>query len=63
MEMFSEWHIKHTWENAGEKYKRFVSPAHVWLDNLWDLADLTQQLYLDLPDKYAHFRQLAAPSQ
>jgi hypothetical protein len=61
MEMFSEWHIKQTWENAGEKYKQITS-AHVWLDNLWDLADLTQQLYLDLPDKYARFRQLAAPS-
>lgn len=57
MEMFSEWHIKQTWENAGEKYKQFVSRAYVQLDNLWELADITQQLYLDLPGKYAHLHQ------
>ena len=64
MEMFSEWHIKHTWENAGGRHKELGSPAYIGLDNLWDLADLTQQLYLDLPDKYASLRQVvlaAAP--
>jgi hypothetical protein len=52
-EMFSEWHIKHAWENSGEKHKHVGSPAYVHLDNLWELADLTQQIYLGLPDRYA----------
>lgn len=56
MEMFSEWHIKQTWENAGGKHKQFVSPAYIQLDNLWNLAEITQQLYLDLPDRYADLR-------
>jgi hypothetical protein len=51
--MFSEWHIKHAWENSGEKHKHVGSPAYVHLDNLWELADLTQQFYLGLPDRYA----------
>src|ERR1700735_2039221 len=52
-EMFSDWHIKHTWENLDGKHKELVSPAYVGLDNLWDFADLTQQLYLGLPNKWA----------
>lgn len=52
-EMFSDWHIKQTWEHLGRKHKELVSPADIGLDNLWDFADLTQQLYLGLPSKWA----------
>jgi hypothetical protein len=63
-EMFSDSHIKHTWENLGGKHKELVSPAYVGLDNLWDFADLTQQLYLGLPDKLADLRaKMAAQAQ
>lgn len=55
MEMFSEWQIKQTWENAGGRHKRFVSPAYIQIDNLWELANITQQLYLDLPDRHGSF--------
>jgi hypothetical protein len=57
MEMLADWHIKQVWENTGGRHKQLGSPAYVRLDNLWDFADLTQQLYLDLPDRYAHLRQ------
>ena len=60
MEMFSEWHIKHTWESAGGKHKELASPAYVRSENLWELANLTQQLYLGLPDRYAHLSQSRA---
>lgn len=52
-EMFSEWHIQHTWESLGGRHKEFASRGYIGFDNLWDFADLTQQLYLDLPDKWA----------
>ena len=54
MEMLSEWYIKQTWENAGGRHWQFASPAYIPLDNLWELANITQQLYLDLPDRHAH---------
>ena len=54
MEMFSEWYIKQTWETPGKNWQTFVSPAYIPLDNLWELANITQQLYLDLPDRHAH---------
>jgi len=54
VEMFCERHIKHTWENVGGKHKQLASPAYLGLDNLWDFANLTQQLYLGLPDRHAH---------
>ena len=50
-ELFSEWHIRHAWENASDKHKALVRPAYVRMDNLWDFAYFTQQLYLDMPDR------------
>jgi hypothetical protein len=50
-EMFSEWHIQHSWENLGGRHKEFASRGYIGFDNLWDFADLTQQLYLGLADK------------
>lgn len=55
-EMFSDWHIRDTWENAGGKHKEFASRAYLGFDNLWDFADLTQHLYLGLPDKWAEIQ-------
>ena len=58
MEMLSEWYIKQTWEIAGGRHWQFASPAYIPLDNLWELANITQQLYLDLPDRHAHLLRL-----
>jgi hypothetical protein len=55
-EMFSEWHIQHSWENLGGRHKEFASRGYIGFDNLWDFADLTQQLYLGLADKWAEIR-------
>lgn len=59
IEMFSEWHIQHTWEALGGRHKEFASRGYIGFDNLWDFADLTQQLYLGLPDKFAEIRASA----
>lgn len=66
-ELFSAWNLDHAWKEKGGQHARFVQPAAVRLDNLWTLAELTQQLYLGLPDPWAHLRQpqataVAAPT-
>lgn len=48
-ELFSEWHLDAAWKEAGGNHAKFAEMAHLRLDNLWTLSDLTQQLYLDLP--------------
>ena len=55
-ELFSDWHIKHSWEKRDGQHKELASPAYVRFDNMWDFADLTQQLYLGLPDKWGEIR-------
>lgn len=52
MELFSEWNIRHTWDGAGGQHKQFAAP-YLELDNLWNLANVTQQLYLGLPDRHS----------
>jgi hypothetical protein len=56
-ELFTSWHIDHTWQERGGQHARFGEPVHMRLDNLWTLAEVTQQLYLGLPDPWAHLRQ------
>ena len=56
-ELFAAWHLGHAWKDKGGQHARFAEPASVRLDDLWTLAELTQQLYLGLPDPWAHLRQ------
>jgi hypothetical protein len=55
-EMFCHWHLSDTWKNAGSKYASFSAP-YISLDNLWTLAEATQQIYLDLPSRYSQVLQ------
>ena len=48
-ELFSDWHVKHVWEKLGGRHAELSKHPSVHLDDLWTLADLTQQLYLDMP--------------
>lgn len=48
-ELFSDWSVKHAWENLGGRHAALSKHPSVHLDDLWTLADLTQQLYLDMP--------------
>jgi hypothetical protein len=67
-ELFAGWEIEHAWKDMGDPHAKFVRHPGVRIDNLWTLADITQQLYLGLPDPYARLVQptvkpeAAAPS-
>jgi hypothetical protein len=47
-ELFAETFVSSAWKKAGGKAAALVSPGYIRTDNLWTLADLTQQLCLDL---------------
>jgi hypothetical protein len=49
VELFADWSIEREWKKRGGAHADLVKPAWRRLDNLWTLADVTQQLYLDLP--------------
>jgi hypothetical protein len=49
-EMFAPWYISENWKELGGAHARLVAHPSVQLDNLWTLANFTQQLYLGLPD-------------
>lgn len=55
-ELFAPYMVEVKWEEKGGKHAEFVEPASVRLENLNVLADLTQQLYLDLPS-YHEWRE------
>jgi ribosomal protein S27E len=55
-ELFSDWHVTQAWKGCDDKRSELAA-SHLQVDNLWNLADLTQQVYLGLPDKYAELRQ------
>jgi len=57
IELFSTWRIEQSWKDLGGQHAKFVAPPSVHLDNLWTLAEITQQVYLGLP--HAH---LPAPA-
>jgi hypothetical protein len=61
-ELFASWNLSRAWKDKGGQHAHFAQPASVRLDNLWTLAQLTQQLYLGLPAPWAHLRQQAPVS-
>lgn len=58
-ELFASWQIEQAWKDLGGQRAKFVAPASVRIDNLWTLADITQQVYLGLPDPHARRMQPA----
>jgi len=59
IELFSAWLIEESWKALGGQWAKSLAPPSVRLDNLWTLAEVTQQIYLGLPHPQAH---LLAPS-
>ena len=53
-ELFARWHIREAWKALGGRHANFIEHGPGRLSNLWKFAEITQQLYLDLPDPYAH---------
>jgi hypothetical protein len=62
IELFAGWDIEHRWKEMGDPHAKFVSRPSVRLENLWKVADITQQLYLGLPDPNARLSQSASSS-
>jgi len=56
-ELFSSWHIENTWKKLPGLRKQIAETGHIHLDNLWTLADVTQQVYLDLPSRSEELRR------
>jgi hypothetical protein len=54
IELFAPWRIRQSWKGLGGERAKFAESQRARFDNLWDLAELTQQIYLGLPDPYAH---------
>ena len=54
-ELFVDPPLEHVWKEKGGKHAQLIAPAYmsVRLDNLRILADLTQQLYLDMPSYHS----------
>ena len=48
-ELFADHHVADTWKKVGGAHANMVQHPSVHLDDLWALADCTQQLYLDMP--------------
>ncbi len=51
-ELFAPYSIHEAWEKAGGKRAEIARSAWVRTDNLRVLADLTQQLYLNMPSYF-----------
>lgn len=48
VELFADHHLSHSWKERGGRHAELIAPAYVRPDNLRELADMTQQLYLGL---------------
>ena len=48
-ELFTGYSLHSAWKEKGGQHERLTAPGYVQLDQLKTLADLTQQLYLDMP--------------
>jgi hypothetical protein len=61
-ELFVPHHLEQVWKEKGGKHKQLAEVAHLSLDDLKTLADVTQQLYLDMP-AYFTWRQEKSQAQ
>jgi hypothetical protein len=52
-ELFVPHYLEPVWKDKGGKHKQLAEVAHLALDELKTLADVTQQLYLDMPSYHA----------
>ena len=48
-ELFFDWHLAATWKKAGGKAAKCLGERYHDFSDLWLLADITQQIHLDLP--------------
>lgn len=56
-ELFSTWRVDHTWKDLDGLRKQLAESGHQRIDNLWTLADLTQQIYLGMLSRSEELRR------
>ena len=56
-ELFAPHDVEHEWRKSGGLREELVTPGYVRMDNLFTLASLTQQVYLDLPDYFTWLKE------
>ena len=56
-ELFFDWHLANTWKKAGGKAAECIGERYHDFRDLWLLADITQQIHLDLPSWHDWVRQ------
>jgi hypothetical protein len=61
-ELFADHYVKQTWQETGGAHANMVNHPSVHIDDLWTLADVTQQLYLDLPAYWNGDKKDAGPA-
>ena len=52
LELFADWRISEAWKERGGEHAKMMAPRHTGIRDLKELARLTQQLYLGLPDPF-----------
>lgn len=52
IELFTDHNLSHNWRALGGRHAEIIAPAYVRPDNLRELADITQQLYLGLESRH-----------
>jgi hypothetical protein len=48
-DLFFEWDLRETWETRGDKFAKMIREPYIDLTHLWNLADITQAAYLEMP--------------
>lgn len=48
VELFADHNLSHSWRERGGRHAELSAPADVRIDDLRELADMTQQLYLGM---------------
>jgi hypothetical protein len=56
-DLFFEWHLHEAWKGRGGKFADMIGDHYTDLTNLWNLADLTQRAYLDMPPYFDWLRK------
>lgn len=51
-ELFSSYSLQITWNKKEGRHKDLIAPGYIQTENLRTLADITQQLYLDMPSYF-----------
>ena len=56
-ELFADRYLKKAWEDFGGKHSEMIKHPSTNIDDLWTLAEITQQLYLGMPSYWRWYEE------